>query len=31
MGCEGGAEGVGVREFYEAQEFLYRLVKELSR
>lgn len=27
----GRDERVGVREFYEAQEFLYRLVKELSR
>jgi acetylornithine deacetylase/succinyl-diaminopimelate desuccinylase-like protein len=27
----GKDERVGVREFYEAQEFLYRLVKELSR
>jgi len=27
----GREERVGVREFYEAQEFLYRLVKELSR
>jgi acetylornithine deacetylase/succinyl-diaminopimelate desuccinylase-like protein len=27
----GRDERVGVREFYEAQEFLYRLIKELSR
>ena len=27
----GREERVGVREFYEAQEFLYRLVKELAR
>jgi acetylornithine deacetylase/succinyl-diaminopimelate desuccinylase-like protein len=24
-------ERIGVKEFYEAQEFLYRLVKELAR
>ena len=27
----GRDERVGVREFYEGQEFLYRLVKELAR
>ena len=27
----GRDERVGVREFYESQEFLYRLVKELSQ
>jgi acetylornithine deacetylase/succinyl-diaminopimelate desuccinylase-like protein len=29
--AHGQNERVGVKEFYEAQEFLYRLVKELAR